>query len=106
MCVAATTAQVDDPLTIEDKNPMKPPQQEDEEKLRLGSPENSSLGFLGPNYSKSKNGELVVYNKHYGNSPETSHLSQPNHKTEQDVLDQPLRVQYPRSMSTTIRLRI
>ena len=65
MCVAATAVQVDDSLITGKNNIMKSAQQEDGEKLRFGLLEDLPFGFLGLNYSKGQNGELVVYSKHY-----------------------------------------
>ena len=56
----AATIQVSDPWFTGKKNIMESAQQEVEEKLRSGSPDNLLLEFLGLNNSKGQDRKLVV----------------------------------------------
>ena len=103
MCDAATAVHVDDSLITGKKNIVKSAQQEIGEKLRFGSIEDLPFRFLGLNYSRGQDGELVVDSKYYVDSLEIPHLSQLNNKAKQDVLDQDLQSLF-RSLASKVNV--
>ena len=103
MCDAATAVHVDDSLITGKKNIVKSAQQEIGEKLRFGSIEDLPFRFLGLNYSRGQDGELVVDCKHYVDSLEIPHLSQLNNKAKQEVLDQDLQSLF-RSLASKVNV--
>ena len=74
MCDAATAVHVDDLLIAGKGNIVEAAQQKIGDKLKFGSIEDLPFRFLGLNYRRGQDGELVVDCQHYVNSLEVPDL--------------------------------
>ena len=103
MCDAATAVHVDDSLIVGKKNIVEAAQQEIGEKLRFGSIEDLPFRFLGQNYKRGQQGELIIDCQHYVDSLKTPDPNQLAGKIKQDVLSQELQSTF-RSLASKVNV--
>ena len=103
MCDAATAVHVDDSLFTGQQDIVEAAQREIGEKLKFGSIESLPFRFLGLNYSRGQQGELIVDCQHYVDSLEIPDLKNIASKAKQDILEPELQSTF-RSLASKINV--
>ena len=103
MCDAAAAVHVDDSLMAGKQEVINKARQDMSERLNYGSVEELPFRFLGSNYKRGPEGEIILDLQHYVDSLEVPDMRQVANKAKQDVLSVELQSKF-RSLASKIHV--